>query len=174
MIRRVSRRAAVTGSVLFFLVGPLLELEVGPFLLTSGWERGSDFPAPPLATATGGVLIVVGLVVVVWCFVAFARDGYGTPTPAAPTTRLVATGPYGLMRHPMYVATTAAIAGQGLVLARPILFVAATAYALTMMVLVRRIEEPRLRTRFGADHDGYAARVPSCWPARDRQGSVGP
>lgn len=162
------RRAATIGSILFVLVGPLLELGVGPFLLTGGWERGDALPAHPLATIAGTPLVAGGLVVVGWCLVVFARDGRGTPTPAAPTTRLVASGPYRHARHPMYAATTAAIAGQGLVLARPVLFAAAAAYATTLTLLLRFVEEPRLRERFGAEYEAYRAAVPSCWPGRAR------
>jgi len=172
-VRPVDRRAATIGSLLFFLAGPLLEMGAGPFLLTGGWERGDDLPVQPLASVLGALLIAAGLAVVIWCFMVFVRDGRGTPTPAAPTTRLVATGPYGHVRHPMYAATTAVIAGQGLVLARPVLFIAAAAYATTLALLLRFVEEPRLRRRFGADYDAYRARVPSCWPGRDRPGRIG-
>ena len=169
----MSPRAAALISVLFFFVGPLLEIGVGPFLLTAGWERGDDLPAQAVATALGAALIVAGVAVVVWCFVVLARDGRGTPTPAAATTRLVATGPYRHVRHPMYLATTAVIGGEGLVLARPVLFAAAAVYALTLLALLRYVEEPRLRARFGAEYDAYRATVPSCRPRWGRPGSVG-
>lgn len=171
---RVSPRVAAVTSLVFFLVGPVLEMGVGPFLLTGGWEAGDDLPAQAAATALGAVLIAGGLGLVGWCFALFVREGRGTPTPAAPTTRLVISGPYRHVRHPMYLATTAAIAGEGLVLARPILFVAAAAYATTLLALMRFVEEPRLRARFGAEYDAYRAGVPACWPRCGRRGSVGP
>lgn len=157
-------RAAALGSAVFFLVGPGLEAGLGPYLLTGGWERGDDLPVQPLATAIGAGLIAAGLAVVVAAFVRFAREGRGTPTPAAPTGRLVVHGPYRHVRHPMYVATAAVIVGEGLVLARPVLFVAAAAYVATLALVAWRWEEPGLRRRFGPAYDEYRAAVPGWRP----------
>lgn len=158
------RRAAFRLSVLFFLLGPCLEAGAGPFLLTGGWERGTDLPAQPLWTIAGAAFAAVGLAVVVHAFVSFVVDGRGTPTPAAPTDRLVVTGAYRHVRNPMYVATAAIIVGEGLALARPILFVAAGAYVATLALATRRWEEPTLTRRFGAPYTAYRAAVPGWWP----------
>lgn len=163
-------RHAALGSALFFLVGPGLEAGVGPYLLTGGFERGDDLPAQPLLTGVGVLLILGGLLVLVRCFTAFARDGRGTPTPAAPTARLVVDGPYRVVRNPQQLATAAVIVGEALLLARPILLVAAAAYLATLALLIRRHEEPRLRARFGAAYDAYAARTPA-WVPRPRRAS---
>jgi protein-S-isoprenylcysteine O-methyltransferase Ste14 len=48
----------------------------------------------------------------------------------------------------MYLATTAALVGEALLLRRAILLVAALAYGATLFVLARRWEEPLLRRRF--------------------------
>lgn len=161
-------RHAAIGSALFFLVGPGLEAGVGPFLLTGGFARGDDLPAQPLLTVLGALLILGGLLVLVRCFAGFARDGRGTPTPAAPTAQLVVDGPYRVVRNPQQLATAAVIVGEALVLARPILLVAAAAYLATLALLIRRYEEPRLRARFGAAYDAYAARTPA-WVPRPRR-----
>ena len=58
-------------------------------------------------------------------------------------------GVYGLLRHPLYVATTAGLIGEAFLLRRPILLVAAAVYAATMALVVRFVEEPQLRQRFG-------------------------
>jgi len=160
-------RQAAIGSAIFFLVGPGFEAGLGPALLTRGFARGDDLPAQPGATAVGALLVLAGLAVLVRCFVRFARDGRGTPTPAAPTGALVVDGPYAHVRNPQQLATAAVIVGEGLVLARPILFVAAGAYLATLAWMIRRYEEPRLRQRFGPAYDAYAAEV-SAWLPRLR------
>jgi protein-S-isoprenylcysteine O-methyltransferase Ste14 len=116
------------------------------------------------------VLVVAGLAVLVRCFAGFALDGRGTPTPAAPTGVLVVGGPYRVVRNPQHLATAVVIVGEALVLARPVLLVAAAAYLATLAVLVRRFEEPRLRERFGADYDAYRAQVPAWVPRRPGRG----
>ncbi|MCW3041208.1 MAG: isoprenylcysteine carboxylmethyltransferase family protein, partial [Solirubrobacterales bacterium] len=126
------RRAATLASALFFLLGPGVEAGLGPALLTGGLRRGDGLPAQALWTGLGVLLMAGGLTVVLRAFVAFVTEGRGSPTPAAPTARLVVSGAYRHVRNPMYVATAAVIVGEGLVLARPVLLVAAAAYLLTL------------------------------------------
>ena len=151
-------RTAVS-STLFFLVGPGLEAGVGPFLLTSGFETGGAWDEVLAPRVAGGILIAAGLAVLLHTFARFVAEGRGTPTPAAPTRRLVVTGAYRHVRNPMYVATAAVIAGEGLLLSQPILLLGAAVYLVALATLVRRVEEPRLRERFGAEYDAYRAQV---------------
>ena len=157
------RRAAVLGSLLFFLIGPGLEMGVGPWLLTGGFEVG-DGPDALALRAFGVVLIVAGLAVVVHAYVRFALDGIGTPSPMAPPRELVVTGAYRFVRNPMYVATAAVIVGEGLLLRRPILLVAAAVYLTAMAVLHHRYEAPLLARRFGPAYDAYRDAVPGWLP----------
>jgi protein-S-isoprenylcysteine O-methyltransferase Ste14 len=133
------------GSALFVLVGPAIELVVGPWALT-GLRVGDDLPAAlrPL----GVVLITAGVAVLADAYVRFAREGLGTPSPLAPPRRLVVSGAYRFTRHPMYVATTVALVGEAFLLRRAILLVAAAAYGLTLAALAHWWEEPLLRQRF--------------------------
>ena len=157
----VRRRAAAIGSAVFFLVGPGLEAGVGPWVLT-GFERGASWPL--LVRALGVLLIAGGLLVVVSAFVEFVAEGLGTPAPVAPPERLVVGGVYRHVRNPMYVATAAVIVGEGLLLGRPILLVAAAVYCTALALLVRLHEEPVMARRFGASYDAYRAAVPAWIP----------
>jgi protein-S-isoprenylcysteine O-methyltransferase Ste14 len=148
----VHRPGPVLGSLLFVLAGPAVELGLGPWALT-GLHVGDDLPAAWPLRALGAALVVAGLAVLADAFVRFARDGEGTPSPLAPPRRLVEAGVYRHLRHPMYVATTAAIAGEGLFLRQPILLVAAAAYGGTLAALAHWWEEPLLRRRFGTAYD---------------------
>lgn len=135
------------GTLLFVLMGPVVELGVGPFLLT-GFEVGGGLPGAVVVRAAGGVLLAGCLLVLADAFVRFARAG-GTPSPMAPPPAPVNAGVYALLRHPMYTATTLGFVGEAFLLRQSILLVAAALYALTMTLLVRFAEEPRLRQRFG-------------------------
>lgn len=158
-------RAAALGSALFFLVGPVLEAGVGPFVLT-GFSTGSGLPSA--LRVPGGALVAAGLAVIVWSFVRFVREGRGTPAPVAPPDRLVVGGAYRWVRNPMYVATAAVIVGEGLLLRRPILLAAAAVYVVALALLVRVHEEPLLRRRFGASYDEYRRTVPGWFPRPPR------
>ena len=158
------RRAAVLGSLLFFLIGPGLEVGIGPALLTGGFEVGDGLPDVLALRILGVGLIVAGLLLLVHAYVFFALDGIGTPSPVSPPRELVVSGAYRHVRNPMYVATAAVIVGEALLLRQPILLAAAAVYCLAMAFLNHRFEEPLLRRRFGPAYDAYRAAVPGWLP----------
>ena len=160
------RAAAAISSVAFFPVSPGFELVLGPWLLT-GFERGEGLPDGPAARTLGALLLAAGVAVVVQAFVRFVADGRGTPSPAAPPRRLVVTGAYRHVRNPIYVATTAAIVGEALLLTQPVLLLAAAAYAVTLAAWTHWREEPLLAERFGAEYVAYRHAVPG-WRPRVR------
>lgn len=73
-------------------------------------------------------------------------------------------GPYSICRHPLYLFSTIAVMGFGMMLGSLVL--TATLTALTFVILSRTAarEELRLRESFGGAYDVYAARVPRIWP----------
>jgi protein-S-isoprenylcysteine O-methyltransferase Ste14 len=162
-MRSGPRRALVLGNILFFLAGPFLEAGVGPWLLVqvAGRDAGS---VPAVPRVAGAALILGGLAVLADVFVCFVRDGAGTPSPAAPTERLIVGGVYRHIRHPMYAATASIIVGEALFFGQPILLVAAAAYVATTAALAHFVEEPRLARRFGAAYDAYRRAVPGWFP----------
>jgi protein-S-isoprenylcysteine O-methyltransferase Ste14 len=158
-----NRRRAATGSALFFIAGPGIVVGVVPWFLTR-WRQHRLAPGWQPLRGVGALLLGAGLVVLAHAFARFVVVGNGTPAPAAPPQRLVIGGAYGYVRNPMYVAIIAAIAGQALLLAQPVLLLYAAALWLLAAVVVRWVEEPRLRRRFGADYDAYRHAAPAWLP----------
>jgi protein-S-isoprenylcysteine O-methyltransferase Ste14 len=64
----------------------------------------------------------------------------------------------------MYLAVVALIAGQALVLGRPVLLVYAAAVWAVVAAFVHWYEEPVLGRRFGARYDDYRRGVPAWRP----------
>ena len=139
---------AALGSAAFVIAGPAVELGLGPWVLT-GLEVGDGLPGAWPLRALGAVLLAAALVVYATAMVAFARAG-GTPSPALPPAEPVLAGVYARLRHPMYAAASTGLVGEALLLRAPVLLLAAALYAATMAALVRWVEEPLLRRRFGA------------------------
>lgn len=163
------RSAAATGSALFFAVAPGVVAGVVPWLLT-GWNpRGAWSHLLPVRIA-GAVLTVVAAAVLVQAFARFVREGLGTPAPVAPTEHLVVGGLYRYVRNPMYVAVTATILGQALLLLRPVLFAYAALEWLVTAAFARWYEEPALARQFGAEYETYRREVPGWWPRRPTRG----
>jgi protein-S-isoprenylcysteine O-methyltransferase Ste14 len=68
---------------------------------------------------------------------------------------LVRSGPYGLVRHPIYTSMLCVLWGIGLMAASPVLFAVATAVFLMGTEIRVRIEERLLAARFGEQFEQY-------------------
>jgi protein-S-isoprenylcysteine O-methyltransferase Ste14 len=155
------KRAAI-GSALFLFVAPGVMAGLVPWLLT-GWDARPIWL--PLRIA-GALLIVAGIAALLPAFARFVTEGLGTPAPVAPTDRLVVGGLYRYVRNPMYVAVTAIIVGQGLLLGRPVLFAYAAVFLAVVYAFVRLYEEPALRQQYGDQYETYRRTVPGWLPRR--------
>jgi protein-S-isoprenylcysteine O-methyltransferase Ste14 len=156
----MKKPATAVGSALFFVLAPGVAAGLVPWWLTRWRAQGSS---PPLVVL-GVVLIAAGLAVLIHAFGRFVIEGIGTPAPIAPPEHLVVGGLYRYVRNPMYVAVTAVIVGQALVLGRPVLALYAAIFVALTMAFVRLYEEPTLRRRFGAEYEAYRRAVPGWWP----------
>ncbi|WP_030673076.1 methyltransferase family protein [Streptomyces sp. NRRL B-1347] len=157
------KSAAATGSSVFMALAPGTVAGLVPWWLTR-WQSGHWWlPVRVL----GGVALAAGAVVLVHTFVRFVTEGLGTPAPVAPTEHLVVGGLYRHVRNPMYVAVVTAIAGQGLLLARPVLLVYAVVAGAVMAAFARWYEEPALLRAHGAEYERYRRAVPG-WLPRPR------
>ncbi|ANP51187.1 protein-S-isoprenylcysteine O-methyltransferase Ste14 [Streptomyces griseochromogenes] len=157
------KASAALGTALFLVLVSGGAAVLVPWSLTDGWRTG-DWWLP--LRLLGLVPLAAGAAVILEAYARFALEGLGTPAPIAPPARLVVSGPYRYVRNPIYVAVVAVLAGQGLLLARPVLFVyAAGAWALSW-AFVRWYEEPGLVRRFGAEYERYRRAVPAWRPRR--------
>jgi len=68
---------------------------------------------------------------------------------------LVRSGPYSLVRHPIYTSMLCVLWGVGFMAASPLLFVIATAVFLVGTEIRVRIEDRLLAARFGEQFDQY-------------------
>ena len=145
---------------MFLFLAPGTVVVLLPWWLT-GWRTGGWW----LPVRVLGLLpLAAGAVVLLGAFVRFVIEGLGTPAPLAPPGQLVVGGLYRYVRNPMYVAVLAAIGGQGLLLARPLLFGYGVCAGVGMWAFVRWYEEPELTRRFGADYERYRRAVPGWLP----------
>jgi len=156
------RARAAAGSALFLVLAPGTMAVLVPYLLT-GWDAADPWIAAQVA---GSVLIAAGAAVLLDAFARFALQGLGTPSPTTPTERLVITGPNRYVRNPMYLAVTALILGQWLLLGRPVLLAWAFVFLATTYAFVRGYEEPTLLAEYGEEYERYRATVPGWWPRR--------
>ena len=136
----------------------LLFLPVGAGLIVpqalmepENWNRGGN----PFGLA----LALAGLAGLGWSMREFYRIARGTLEPWAAPRRLVTSGPFRLLRNPIYAAVLALVAGQAWWRHS----LAAALYAAVLAVLfhlrVALYEEPWLAGAFGREWRDYGARV---------------
>jgi protein-S-isoprenylcysteine O-methyltransferase Ste14 len=156
-----TKAAAIAGSAGFLVVAPGVVAGLVPWWLT-GWQQGAGWPVP--VRVAGWLLIAAGAAALLGSFTQFALEGRGTPAPPAPTEHLVVRGLYRYVRNPMYLAVTAVITGEALVLGRPVLLGYAAVVAAAFVAFVYGYEQPVLARRYGAEYEAYRRAVPGWWP----------
>lgn len=131
----------------------LLFLFIIPFLLII-WARRLDvlIPNPPTGGSPniGAVLMFVGFVIMAAGWHAIIRTGNGLPMNIAPPRKLVTTGIYSILSHPIYLGFTMLCAGYFLLTALPAGFwIVTPCVALGCTALVWGYERHDLQARFG-------------------------
>jgi protein-S-isoprenylcysteine O-methyltransferase Ste14 len=132
------------------VVGPLLQL------------YGVITPLPGLQAngiqIAGIAFALLGIVLTVWAQLDMG-DSWRVGVDESETTALVHTGMFGRVRNPIYTAMLTFDFGIALVTPN-VMAIAGLILAVTALQLqVRRVEEPYLRDKHGADYRGYTARV---------------
>jgi protein-S-isoprenylcysteine O-methyltransferase Ste14 len=155
-----NRVVAAAGSAVFFVLAPGIVAGLLPWLIT-GWRVEPIWP--PLRVL-GWVVLIPAVVVLVSAFVRFVVEGFGTPAPVAPPSRLVVGGFYRYVRNPMYLCVLGAIVGQALVFGQWQVLLYAAVVSAAFYAMVRWHEEPSLRRNFGSQYEKYRDAVPGWLP----------
>jgi protein-S-isoprenylcysteine O-methyltransferase Ste14 len=102
----------------------------------------------------GAILCVLGLAFAIWARVTLGRS-WGMPMAQHANPELVTSGPYALVRHPIYTALAAMLIGTALVFPVAALPCLATT---TYMVFAARREERDMEQRFPGTYSEYTRR----------------
>lgn len=150
-------------TLLFVFLIPGTVMGLVPFALNvSNWGPSINIPGVRLF---GFPLMLVGLLIIIWCFVDFVRRGRGTPAPYDPPRRLVVSGLYKCVRNPQYIGVILVVLGEAICAGNMLLFGYALFLTVAYDLFVRLYEEPTLRRMFGGEYVRYCAEV-SRWMPR--------
>jgi protein-S-isoprenylcysteine O-methyltransferase Ste14 len=159
---RTVRRPAVRREVLYRV------LTVSGAMLMFGANPGgvrADTPLWRVAPAIGWLL--AALVICGFLFMWWARTHLGQLWSSSVTRKehhhVVDTGPYAIVRHPIYTGLLVAIVGTMLIRVTIITLIGSALIA-TGIYVKARVEEAFLRQQLGDSYAAYARRVPMLVP----------
>ena len=112
----------------------------------------------------GVCVTLLGAVLAFWTIYLFKTKGKGTPNPTLPPKVFITSGPYRISRNPMALGGLLFLVGEAIVYNSPSLLGIGIAYCVIIYLYIMRVEEPKLRERFGAPYEDYFKRVPRFFP----------
>ena len=126
--------------------------------IEASFRKGGFFPNSKLLTSVGCIIFIAGAGLAAWGWLIFWR-ARTTRVPGEASSTLVTSGPYRLMRNPMYVGLSVAYIGEAAILHQivPVLLLPLTIAYLNRVVIP--IEEERLHAVFGAQYERYQSDV---------------
>jgi protein-S-isoprenylcysteine O-methyltransferase Ste14 len=170
--RGTQRQAGRTaGRTAAWLRSPVFYLAASALFFGIAWLGWIPLPVrfPPLHRTLmlifGSLLYFSGLIIVLWGRLALGKNYFvstGMGAQLFSDQQLVTSGPYAIVRHPMYVGL--ALAAWGALL---IYFTWTTAYFAIFAPLIAlraRREEQALAAEFGEQWQDYCKRVPAFLP----------
>jgi protein-S-isoprenylcysteine O-methyltransferase Ste14 len=159
----MSRLTAALATIVFLFVVPGTLAVYLPWLIAGGL-MGDPFLGLEATRWLGWLLTAAGAGVLIEAQARFVWQGFGTPAPIAPPSRLVVGGLYRYVRNPMYVAVISLTLGQALIYAEPAVFAYAAFLLAGFHAFVLVYEEPTLMQKFPDDYPAFTAAVPRWWP----------
>ena len=121
-------------------------------------RRGPELDMPEALRWVGLVLVPAGIAFSLWSIATLGRH-YDIELEIHRDHELVRTGPYRLVRHPVYTGLGLHFAGACLATGNLLLIAGTLLVTYPALYLRAKTEERLLRERFGAAYDDYARRV---------------
>jgi protein-S-isoprenylcysteine O-methyltransferase Ste14 len=148
----------IVRSIVFLAAIALLMLQHIPL----PWLYLQIFPQGLAAFWVGAAVTVAGLAFAVW-----ARGYLGSNWSSSVTIKhdhqLIVSGPYALVRHPIYTGILTGFLGSAIALAQVRGVIALLLVALVLWAKLS-MEEKWMREQFGATYDAYSRRVRALVP----------
>lgn len=107
----------------------------------------------------GWIPMIIGAVIVLWCYGLFIFIGKGTPWQFNPPKKLVVAGPYRFVRNPIEDGVLLIVAGEVLLFESSGVILYLISIFIVMNARMVFFEESTLRRRFGQPYEEYCRSV---------------
>jgi len=127
-----------------------------------GFANRRFLPDSPIYQWIGVFMTIAGVMFAIWARVTLGRNWSGTVT-VKQNHELIRTGPYALVRHPIYTGITFAVIGTAIFDGeiRSIILIVAMLSVLTHNM---KIEEQFMTTQFGSEYTSYRQNTKALLP----------
>jgi protein-S-isoprenylcysteine O-methyltransferase Ste14 len=115
----------------------------------------------PRAGLIGSALVLLGIGLAVWARFVIGRN-WGHPMTQRENPELVTTGPYSVIRHPIYTGVLTAVMGAALAIHHVLLL--AFLLLAAFFIYSARQEEKRMALLFPVEYPAYKARTKMLFP----------
>jgi protein-S-isoprenylcysteine O-methyltransferase Ste14 len=139
---------------IFSLILPFTVVVLVPSWIEKDFEFNYN-----LQMLLGGIFMLLGLSVMIFCISAFIRIGKGTLAPWSPPKNFVVTGLYKYVRNPMILGVLIILIGEAIAFDSIYVLEWAGAFFVINTIYFFILEEPQLEDRFGNDYREYKNNV---------------
>ncbi len=127
------------------------------------WLISQDINAVHDVFRFAGLLVFAGgIFIIIWGMYSLGNAVF------VPGKKLIISGPFAIVRHPMYLGGITGAFGLALFAGSPLGFVYSIILALVLSH-ISNAEEKELKTRFGDDYIEYMKKVPKIFPFRNKR-----
>ena len=127
------------------------------------WLISKDIRAVHDAFRFGGFLVfAIGIFIILWGMYSLSKAVF------VPGKKLIISGPFAIVRHPMYLGGITGAFGLTLFAGSPFGLVYSIILALVLSH-ISEAEERELKTRFGDEYIEYMKKVPKIFPFRNKR-----
>ena len=145
----IARSRGVAEIIAYFFFVPYAVIAARP---------GPEVDIPEVLRWIGLGLILLGIAFALWAIATLGRH-YDVELEIHRDHELVRTGPYRVVRHPLYAGLALHFAGACIATGNLVLIAGTILVTYPALYYRARVEERLLRDRFGAAYDEYARRV---------------
>lgn len=162
-----------TDTLIYGFVGPFAVLYIFPqFFLRLEKNVGIECVAPLVLDILGTAMMWIGAILALWCGAYLLLNKGGSINGFASPKKIVTTGPYSIVRHPMMWALHIVIVGEILVFTSPALVIWFFIWLRVANIYVSRYEEPMLKFYLGSAYTQYCKKTPRWVPIRKKKDTI--
>jgi protein-S-isoprenylcysteine O-methyltransferase Ste14 len=135
------------------IIVPALSVFMFFYFINPPWIRYFMIPLPPFGIWVGAFLGLCGILLLIWVHICLGRE-WSAGLILRNDHRLIQTGPYSTIRHPMYTALFTTYFSMGIVSSNYVILVLITTAIASIASRIPQ-EEAMLTERFGEEYKTY-------------------